>query len=144
MKRIVSVAALNKQQSWVAFVRWCETNKLRSAPAHPWTLAAYVCTLEGKMRIDAIRRHVGKIGQMHHEKLRKRPDRHPLVLRTIESLRRRAEATKRADTPPPLFRDEDFTAATPPSASTRRTSTALEAAARGLRATPRLVRRKRV
>lgn len=142
MERIVSVAALNKQQSWAAFVQWCETNRLRAAPAHPWTLAAYVCTLEGKMRIDAIRRHVGQIGQMHHEKLRKRPDRHPLVLRTIESLRRRADVKKRADTPPPLFRDEDFTDATP--APTRRKSKAAEAVARGLRATPKLVRRKRV
>ena len=94
--------------------------------------------------MDALRRHVGHIGQMHHEKLRKRPDRHPLVLRTIESLRRRAEGKKASLSPPPLFRAEDFTEAAAAPTQGRRKSTAAETAARGLRTTPKLVRRKRV
>ncbi len=93
------------------------------------------------MRLDAIRRHVGMIGQMHFEKLRRRPDRDPLVQKTLEALKRRAEESKRAPTPV-LFHADDFLDDAPPR---RRTSPPKPAnGPRVLRVTPKLVRRKRV
>ena len=92
MERTYSVIVSNKEQSWSTFVAWCEAHKLCPAPAHPWTVAAYLRSLEGTMRLDAIRRHLAQVGRMHFEKVRKRPDRHPLVERTLASMRQRSEA----------------------------------------------------
>jgi len=145
MERTYSVIVSNKEQSWSTFVAWCEAHKLCPAPAHPWTVAAYLRSLEGTMRLDAIRRHLAQVGRMHFEKVRKRPDRHPLVERTLASMRQRGEAAKRPP-PPPLFRAEDFLERTPAPPPKRRDKSDKTAAAphRTLRVTPKLVRRKRV
>lgn len=145
--------ALGKTRSWQSFEGWCHERGLNPAPAHPWTLAAYIRVLEGTMRYDALKRHVDQIGQMHFEMRRTRPDREPSVQRVLDAVRRREEAKKRAKqkppAPPPLFRAEDFleekTAKKP---RTRRAKAAETVAdkkkSKSLRATPKLVRRKRV
>ena len=78
-----------KEKSWQSFVAWCDARGLCSSPANPWTLAAYIRFVEGSMRLDALRRHIDQIGQMHYEKIRKRPDRHTMVKRTLDSVKRR-------------------------------------------------------
>lgn len=95
------------------------------------------------MRMDAIRRHLGYIGAMHYEKLRTRPDRHQIVKRTLESIRRQLES----DAGPPvpvLFRPEDFIGGTPPPTVKKTLRAKKSDKKQGLRATPKLVRRKRV
>lgn len=92
------------------------------------------------MRLEAIRRHVGMIGQMHFEKLRKRPDRDPLVQKTLDTLRRRAEESERAPVPV-LFNADDFLDDAPPR---RKVLPKPANGPRSLRVTPKLVRRKRV
>ena len=150
------MAALGKTRSWEAFSAWCDERGLTAAPANPWTLAAYIRYLEGQMRYDALRRHVEHVGQMHFEKRRTRPDRDVMVQRILDAVRRREEARKRAKqkppAPPPLFRAEDFMAEKAPKAakktSTQRSKATKSAAgskkSKSLRATPKLVRRKRV
>ncbi len=143
------MAAANKQKSWQDFVEWCTAHGLSYAPAHAWTLAAYTLNLERQMRPEKIRRTVQHIGQMHFEKLRKRPDRHPIVMRTLESIRARDDAAKRP-APPPLFRPDDFLGAATKVAKPVRGKNATatrpsdDTAKRGLRGTPKLVRRKRL
>lgn len=134
------MATLSKVKSWDEFAAWCAARGLSAAPAHPWTLAAYTRSLEGNMRLEAIRRHVGMIGQMHFEKLRKRPDRDPLVQKTLDTLRRRAEESERAPVPV-LFNADDFLDDAPPR---RKVLPKPANGPRSLRVTPKLVRRKRV
>ena len=120
------MAALGKTRSWEAFSTWCDERGLTPAPANPWMLAAYIRYLEGQMRYDALRRHVDHVGQMHFEKRRTRPDRDVMVQRILEAVRRREEAKK------PRTRG----AAEKPASASKK--------AKSLRATPKLVRRKRV
>ncbi len=96
------------------------------------------------MRLDAIRRHIDQVGQMHYEKVRKRPDRHATVKRTLDSIRRRQEIKKLPPPPPPLFRDEDFLAAGTAKKPRTRKPRAAEVKRRSLREKPPLVRRKGV
>jgi len=135
----------SRQRSWEAFSYWCFDRGLTPAPAHPWTVAAYIRAVGGGMRLDVLRRHVGHIGSAHYEKLRTRPDRHPIVKRTLESLRREREEAKKPKTPA-LFRPDDFVAdeTEEPKPKKRRAAKKQPAAKRGLRSTPKLVRRKRV
>lgn len=133
-----------KIRSWQAFVAWCDARRLCYSPANPWTLAAYVRTLGESKRLDAIRRELDQIGQMHYEKVRRRPDRHATVKRTLDSIRRR-EALKKLPPPsPPLFRDEDFLAAGTPKPPRGRKPRTADAKRRSLRVKPPLVRRKGV
>lgn len=132
-----------KQKSWQAFVAWCDDMGLCSSPANPWTLAAYIRHLEGSMRFDSLRRHIDQVGQMHFAKIRKRPDRHATVKRTLDSVRRRQEQKKLPPPAPPLFRDEDFLDASPPMPSRPREPNTSTMIRRSLRTTPQLVRRKR-
>ena len=146
------MAALGKTRSWDAFVTWCETRGLAAAPANPWTLAAYIRSVENAMRYDALKRHVDQIGQMHFEQRRTRPDRDVMVRRLLDAARRREEAKKRAKekakekpvAPPPLFEAADFLDAKTPKTPKARTKRGAAAKPRALRVTPKLVRRKRV
>lgn len=132
-----------KMRSWRGFVTWCDERGLCSAPANAWTLSAYIRYLESTMTVTALRRHIGQVGQMHYEKIRKRPDRHEDVQRTLDGVRARKEAKKKKVEPdPPLFRDEDFVA--PKGDKPKPKAPKKAAAKKPLRATPKLVRRKRV
>jgi hypothetical protein len=144
------LAALNRTRSWEAFTAWCDDRGLCAAPANPWTLAAYIRFVEGSMRFDALKRHIDQVGQMHFEQRRTRPDRHATVKRVLDAVRRREEtkkqAKKRPPSAPPLFEAEDFLNDKKPKSP--RTPSAKAAAGtkkkKSLRATPKLVRRKRV
>lgn len=130
-------------RSWRDFVAWCDERGLCSAPANTWTLSAYIRYLERSMTVAALRRHIGQIGQMHYEKIRKRPDRHEDVQRTLDGARVRKEAKKKkVEVIPPLFRDEDFVAEE--AAQSKPGSPKKPVKKKPLRATPKLVRRKRI
>lgn len=134
-------------RSWREFVAWCDERGLRSAPANTWTLSAYIRYLEGEMTITSLRRHIGYIGQMHYEKIRKRPDRHADVQRTLDGVSARKEARKKkTEVIPPLFRDEDFVGQSPekPAPAASSPTTKKTTKQKSLRATPKLVRRKRI
>lgn len=141
------MAALSKTRSWDEFVDWCRHHGVTAAPAHPWTVAAYIRTASAGMRLDALRKHLGHIGSTHYERLRTRPDRDPIVKRTLESLRRERDEAKKPQAPA-LFEPEDFTtpkdAAVPKKRRAKPVAPTPEKPKRGLRATPKLVRRKRV
>ncbi len=98
------------------------------------------------MTLVKLRRHIDQVGQMHYEKLRKRPDRHADVKRTLDGVKARKEALKKkAKSAPPIFRDEDFLekdAAKP--ANGRKKPALKEKPKRALRVKPKLVRRKKV
>lgn len=155
------MAVLGKTRSWEAFSAWCDDRGLAAAPANPWTLAAYIRVLEGTMRFDALKRHIDQVGQMHFEKRRTRPDREPAVQRVLDAVRRREDAKKRAQKQakekppaPPLFRAEDFledgktktskARAAPAPRGKSATPEPDKKKSKSLRATPKLVRRKRV
>jgi len=130
-------------KSWRGFVAWCDERGLCSAPANTWTLQAYIRYLERSMTITALRRHIGQIGQMHYEKIRKRPDRHEDVQRMLDGVRARKEAKKKKpDIVPPLFRDEDFVVQKADQSKPKPSKKS--ARKKPLRATPKLVRRKRI
>lgn len=171
------MATVGKLRSWDAFSDWCQAHGLASAPAHPWTVAAYLRTVSTGMRLDILRRELGHIGTVHYEKLRTRPDRHPIVKRTLESLRREREEAKKPKVPA-LFKPDDFVPTEQPPAKAKsktkakaKTKTKGKAkgiakgkakeitknktvsaapkkpkpkSRRGLSASPKLVRRKRV
>lgn len=134
---------MSRRTSWETFSHWCFEHGLTPAPAHPWTVAAYVRAACGSMRLDVLRRHLGHIGAAHYEKLRTRPDRHPIVKRTLESLRREREEAKKPKAPA-LFRPDDFVSDEEPTPKKRRAAKPKNPEKRGLRSTPKLVRRKRV
>ena len=105
----------------------------------------YLLFLEKTLRPVAIKRQLGYIGQMHFEKLRKRPDRDPLVKRTLESVQERAEAAKIKDKAPALFEADDFLdASTPKKKPAVRKSKKSTEKQKGLRTEPPLVRRKKI
>lgn len=135
-----------KQQSWQEFETWCALRGLNAAPANPWTLAAYIRFIEKSMRPAALKRHVGHIGQVHFDKLRKRPDRDPLVKRTIESVEARAAENKHRQTVPALFDADDFLEEKPAKSrrAARKKAPGAPPEKKGLRAEPPLVRRKKI
>lgn len=135
-----------KKQSWQEFETWCVLRGLSAAPANPWTLAAYIRFIEKNMRLTALKRHVSHIGQMHFDKLRKRPDRDPLVKRTIASVEERVAAEKNRRTVPVLFDADDFLDEKPrqTTPTSRKKIKASSSKKKGLRVEPPLVRRKKV
>ncbi len=137
--------SISRQQSWEDFSYWCFDRGLTPAPAHPWTVAAYIRAVGGGMRLDDLRRHLGHIGSAHYEKQRTRPDRHPIVKRTLESLRREREEAKKPKAPA-LFQPDDFVPddTEAPKPKRRPAAKKVPTTKRGLRSTPKLVRRKRV
>ena len=106
---------------WRDFIQWCAKRRLRSLPAHPWTLAAYLRwrdesgnPYELKAVADAVRRA--------HKKADKRsPHRDPIVERTVALIRNKREAREQgsdlfdadsllfAETPPPDAVEDDET-----------------------------------
>ena len=125
-----------RDKAWRDFVKWCAAHSLGSLPAHPWTVAAYVRSLEARHRHRAIVKRVRAIARAHLLSGLAPPDKHPLVKRTLRMIHAR-----RRHLPAALFRAEDFlgpsggagAAAAPGGKGGRK---------RGLRATPRLVPRR--
>lgn len=131
-----------KKKSWLDFEKWCVLRGLSPAPANPWTLCAYIRVVEKSMKVLALKRHIGQIGEMHYEKLRKRPDRDPMVKKMLESVQEREDATKAKKKVPVLFDVDDFLDESPP--KRKKPKTKKTAKKGGLSSEPKLVRRKKV
>ena len=129
-----------QDRAWSEFVAWCTGRRLRALPAHPWTVAAYVRWCDRRRRHRTLARRLRAIARAHVLAGHKAPDRHPTVTRTL-----RAVETRRRTRARPLFRAEDFLAATAPTPSSGATG-ATEAdeptVRRALRKHPRLVPRR--
>lgn len=135
--------------AWDEFVAWCIAKNLNPLPAHPWTLAAYIRTLEEHMSPPNIRKHLADVSKAHAEKSKKRPERDPLIGKTIEIIEKRAEKTalktKKLD-------DEDLSDPTAPKIKKSKTSAKKKAGGpkakstntRSMRATPKLVKKPQV
>ena len=146
MKEANTLAISAKKQSWQNFEKWCVLRGLCAAPANPWTLCAYIKVIENTMTPVALKRHITHIGVMHFEKLRKRPDRDPMVKRMLESIQERADTAKEKQAVPVLFDADDFLETTPPKKKAAAKKKPLKAGdkKRSLRADPPLVRRKKI
>lgn len=131
-----------KKKSWLDFEKWCVLRGLSPAPANPWTLCAYIRVVEKSMKVLALQRHIGQIGEMHFEKLRKRPDRDPMVKKMLESVREREEATKANKKIPVLFDVDDFLDESSPKPKKAKAKKAAKKGA--LSSEPKLVRRKKL
>jgi hypothetical protein len=90
---------------WGEFVGWCLHKNLKPISAHAWPLAAYSLTLEGKMSPAQIRKCLARIGKAHAEKYKTRPDRDPLVEKTIKIIEKRNDQKVNVDK---ILDDEDF------------------------------------
>lgn len=135
--------------AWDEFVAWCIAKSLNPLPAHPWTLAAYIRTLEEHMSPPNIRKHLADVSKAHAEKSKKRPERDPLIGKTIEIIEKRAEKTalkaKKLD-------DEDLSDPTAPKTKKSKTSAKKKAGGpkakstntRSMRAIPKLVKKPQV
>ena len=135
--------------AWDEFVAWCIAKNLNPLPAHPWTLAAYIRTLEEHMSPPNIRKHLADVSKAHAEKSKKRPERDPLIGKTIEIIEKRAEKTalkaKKLD-------DEDLSDPTAPKTKKSKTSAKKKAGGpkakstntRSMRAIPKLVKKPQV
>lgn len=125
-----------RDKAWRDFVKWCAARRLSSLPAHPWTVAAYARALEARYRHPAIVKRVKAIARAHLLSGRAPQDRHPLVKRTLRLI-----GTRRHHLLAGLFRAEDFLGP-PPAADAVSAGSGKKGRQRGLRATPRLVRRR--
>ena len=124
-----------QDKAWRDFVKWCAARSLGSLPAHPWTVAAYVRTLEGRHLHPAIVKRVKAIARAHLLSGLAPPDKHPLVKRTLRLIRARRRHRLAG-----LFRAEDFLGPAAPGAASG--GTGKRRRKRGLRATPRLIPRR--
>jgi len=152
--RSVPMARLNHTTAWSFFVDWCQKRGLKPLPANPWTVAAYARWCETNHRYQTIVNMVKAIAKEHMRKSRKRPDRHPLVTRTLNLIAKRQEEREEDKTrAAALFHEEDFAlqaAPEPTETAARRvqrevqtrTEEAAQGIRRALRATPKLVSRR--
>ena len=145
------MARLNQTTAWTLFVDWCQSRGLKPLPANPWTVAAYARWCETRHRYNTIVNMVKAIAREHTRKSRKRPDRHPLVMRTLDLIAaRQEEKDVDRNRAAALFKEEDFaTPQTPETAAARvqrevksKTQNAAQGLRRALRATPKLVSRR--
>ncbi|PIW27107.1 MAG: hypothetical protein COW30_11455 [Rhodospirillales bacterium CG15_BIG_FIL_POST_REV_8_21_14_020_66_15] len=142
---------LNQTTAWKFFVEWCQKRGLKPLPAHPWTVAAYARWCETHHRYQTIVNMVKVIAKEHMRKSRKRPDRHPLVTRTLNLIAKRQEQREEDKVrAAALFHEEDFAPAEVAETTAQRVhrevQTRTQGAARGLRralrGTPKLVSRR--
>jgi len=129
--------AAQEKKVWKEFTEWCGTRRLKSLPAHPWTIAAYLRWCEHRHRLATLEAILMVIARKHLLSCLTRPDRHPTVVRTLGAIRARQDARSRRAN---LFREADFTApraevadGVPPQMKPRR---------RSLANTPKLVTRR--
>ncbi len=145
------MARFNQTTAWKLFVDWCQSRGLKPLPANPWTVAAYARWCETQHRYKTIVTMIKAIAKEHIRKSRKRPDRHPLVTRTLNLIAKRQEEKEidRARAAA-LFEDADFGPDAAPVSAAKRvqrqvqsgTQTAKQGLQRALRATPKLVSRR--
>ena len=135
-----------QDKAWQTFTEWCKSRGLNPVPAHPWTLAAYALALEDQEKPDDIRKILHAIAKAHLEKSRSRPDRNPLIERTLKMIATRRETREQKSE---LF-DEDLTKTGKPKKPRKAKKTPTEQdvpktkVLRTLSTTPKLVSRRRL
>lgn len=135
-----------QDKAWLAFTDWCLSKGLNPVPAHHWTLAAYALALEGKVKPEDIRKTLHAIARAHLLKSRSRPDRHPLIERTLKMIENRRETREQKSE---LF-DEELTVAKKsrkprkPKAPADKPEPAKTKVLRTLSTSPKLVSRRRL
>ena len=78
-------------------------------PANPWTLAAYARWFEHQDSYSALAKAFKTITRVHNNKSRKRPDRDPMVVNTLNQIEARAREKKTPkEKRTPLFPDDDI------------------------------------
>lgn len=108
------MARRRQDKAWKEFTAWCRARRLRSLPAHPWTVAAYARWCERRTRFKTIVEAIGSIAREHVLNCHPPPDRHPTVTGTLRRMEARIRARAAGAA---LFRSEDFVgASTPPPA----------------------------
>jgi hypothetical protein len=76
-------------KAWNEFSRWCQARKLKSLPAHAWTVAAYVRWCEPRHDYPAIVTITKAIARRHLINGHPDPERNPMVKRTMAMIERR-------------------------------------------------------
>jgi hypothetical protein len=136
-----------QEDAWKAFTDWCLEKGLSPVPAHPWTLSAYALALEGHEKPDEIRKHIHAVAKAHLEKSRARPDRHPMLERTLKMIKTREDTQKQNSK---LFDEEQATKkkkakkAAKTKSVTDKKSSAKKKSLRTMSATPKLVSRRKL
>ena len=92
-------------KSWNEFYRWCQARRLKSLPAHPWTLAAFVRWCEPRHDYLTIIAITKAIARRHLLTGHSDPERHPMVQRTLAMIGRRISSQHQRSS---LFDDEAF------------------------------------
>ena len=138
-------------KAWDEFVSWCGGRGLQAVPAHPWTLAAYARWCESRYRYPAIAKSMRAIARVHNSKSRRRPDRHPVVKRTLRLIETRAKTKKDKNAPKPLFPEDEILAPARPDKKTAKKTGKKTKEGKGgkksrpgLSPTPKLVSRRRL
>ncbi len=135
-----------QDKAWQTFTEWCVSRGLNPVPAHPWTLAAYALALEDQEKPGDIRKTLHAIAKAHLEKSRSRPDRNPLIERTLKMIETRKDMREQKSE---LF-DDDLTKTEKPKKSRKAKKAPAKPEApkpkvlRTLSTTPKLVSRRRL
>jgi hypothetical protein len=137
------MARFRSDAAWRHFVAWCRARRLKPLPAHPWTIAAYARACERRFGHRAVVARVGSIVRAHLMQGHAAADRHPTVARTLIAIAQQAENRPVAAD---LFDPADFVAPDEKPKLERKPKLEKKKAKgreakRGLRGTPRLVRR---
>ena len=76
---------------WGDFRRWCQSRGLKSLPAHPWTIAAYLRVVERRKDAKTAKSVLDVISREHLLKSARVPSRHPTVQKTLTLIEQRSE-----------------------------------------------------
>ena len=76
------------QADWRDFCAWCESAKLRSMPATPETVAAYVAECAGRLKVGSIQRRLNAMAEAHKAINVESPTHSALVRNTVKGIRR--------------------------------------------------------
>jgi len=139
-------------KEWRAFAEWCEDRGLKSLPAHPWTVAAYVRWCEPRQNLQFIIDSLKSITRVHLLKCHRTPERNVTVKKILRQIEVRA---LNKDTRAALFQAEDFAETMQKAASNVKAEKDIDdlttpvseeepealVLRRSMRSTPRLVRR---
>ncbi|MEG3619041.1 hypothetical protein V5T82_11290 [Magnetovibrio sp. PR-2] len=82
---------VTRTRMWGDFRRWCKARGLKSLPAHPWTIAAYLRWVERRKDAKTAKAVLDVISREHLLKSARVPSRHPTVQKTLSLIEQRAE-----------------------------------------------------
>ncbi len=84
--------APHRRKEWLEFKEWCIQRKLKSFPAHPWTVSAYVVWLDANRRYRTLQKRLDVIARVHIRGCVHSPVSENIVSRTLEAVERRRRA----------------------------------------------------